>query len=65
VKEQILKSRPGIKFLFSSGYSSTSEEGRFVLRPEDPLISKPYKPNELLIKVREILNAVPQSEVPS
>ena len=47
--------RPGLKVLFCTGYSPA--EARRRPRPE-PLISKPYEPDELAYRVRQILDRV-------
>jgi two-component system, cell cycle sensor histidine kinase and response regulator CckA len=54
--EQIRGIRPGIPALFSSGYSEQAVHTNFVLHEGLQLIQKPYAPNALLRKVREILD---------
>jgi CheY-like chemotaxis protein len=46
--------RPGIKVLFTSGYTECSLEGAADTAME--FIPKPYTPSELLRKVREVLD---------
>lgn len=48
---------PHLRFLFSSGYSTDSLETGFVLHEGIELIQKPYAPDALLCKVREVLDA--------
>jgi PAS domain S-box-containing protein len=48
--------RPGIKVLFTSGYTECSLEGAAAAAPTD-FIPKPYTPSDLLRKVREVLDA--------
>jgi hypothetical protein len=47
---------PNLRFLFSSGYSMDAVYTSFVLHDGIELILKPYGPNELLSKVREVLD---------
>jgi CheY-like chemotaxis protein len=54
--EEIRQIKPGIKVLFSSGYTADFIESRGVSENGIELIMKPLKPTELLKKVREILD---------
>jgi PAS domain S-box-containing protein len=47
--------RPGIKVLFMSGYTDDTIVQHGVLRREAEFIQKPFSPDELAIKVREVL----------
>jgi CheY-like chemotaxis protein len=47
--------RPGIKVLFMSGYTDDTIVQHGVLRKEAEFIQKPFSPDELAIKVREVL----------
>jgi len=47
---------PGLRFLFSSGYSANVVHMEFVLNEEADLVQKPYSPDTLLRKVREVLD---------
>jgi signal transduction histidine kinase len=47
---------PAVRFLFSSGYSTNAIHTGFVLNAGIELIQKPYAPDALLRKVREILD---------
>jgi PAS domain S-box-containing protein len=48
---------PRLRFLFSSGYSSNAIHTGFVLQEGIELIQKPYAPDALLRKVRQVLDA--------
>jgi len=48
--------RPGIPALFASGYSENAIHTNFVLEKGMKLIRKPYNANELLRRVREMLD---------
>jgi len=43
--------------LFASGYSDGDRSGRAPLDPSLPLLFKPWTPNDLLNKVRELLDS--------
>jgi DNA-binding NtrC family response regulator len=47
--------RPGIKVLFMSGHTDDMIVHHGVLRKEAEFIQKPFSPDELAIKVREVL----------
>ena len=57
VHDRIKKSHPGIRVLFSSGYSHNAIHTRFVLDEGLQLIQKPYSPDTLVRRVREVLDA--------
>ncbi|MCP4643633.1 MAG: PhnD/SsuA/transferrin family substrate-binding protein [bacterium] len=57
VYERIREARPGIRVLFSSGYSMNAIHTDFVLDEGLALISKPFQHNELLRRVREALDS--------
>ncbi len=48
--------RPGIKTLFISGYTADILDKKQVLKGEINFLKKPFSPNELLMKIREILD---------
>ncbi len=48
--------QPQLRFLFSSGYSTNAVHTGFVLHEGIQLIQKPYAPDTLLRKVREVLD---------
>jgi len=52
---QVTKLRPEIKVLFTSGYSERAFVENGILEPGIVLLSKPFTPEELLRKVREVL----------
>jgi len=55
--EEICRLEPGVKVLFSSGYTSDFMENRGVSEKGINLIMKPVQPVELLRKIRETLDA--------
>ena len=54
--DSILRSRPGIKFLFMSGYTDDLIVHKGVLQPGTALLEKPFNLQSLLSKVREVLD---------
>ena len=54
--ERLLMIFPGIKVLFMSGYTQGSTFYIDALGPQVELIQKPFPPNVLLLKVREVMN---------
>jgi len=56
VYNALREQRPRLRFLFSSGYSTNAIHAGFVLQEGIELIQKPYAPNALLRKVREVLD---------
>ena len=57
VHDRIKKSHPGVRVLFSSGYSHNAIHTRFVLDEGLQLIQKPYSPDDLIRRVREVLDS--------
>jgi CheY-like chemotaxis protein len=49
--------RPRMRTLFTSGYTQRSIVHQGKLDPGAPLLSKPYKPQHLALKIREVLDA--------
>jgi DNA-binding response OmpR family regulator len=47
--------RPGLKVLYMSGYTGSAGDERGVLRPDDQYVEKPFSPETLARKVREVL----------
>ncbi len=54
--ETFEKEKPGIKILFTSGYSANAIHDNFILHKGVHHIPKPYEAEGLLRKVREVLN---------
>jgi PAS domain S-box-containing protein len=54
---EMCRIRPDFKVIFASGYSENAIHTDFVLNEGNTLIEKPYRRNDLLIKIREILDA--------
>lgn len=57
VFDHIQAHRPGTRVLFSSGYSMDSIHTNFVLDEGLALIQKPYQRDELLRRIREVLDS--------
>ncbi len=55
--EALHKDHPDLRFLFSSGYSVNAVHTNFVLHDGTQLIQKPYSPEALLRKIRELLES--------
>jgi len=54
--DKITKISPGLKVLFLSGYSANAIHDDFVLHPGFSFLQKPFAPNALARKVREVLD---------
>jgi PAS domain S-box-containing protein len=54
--DEITKISPGLKVLFLSGYSANAIHESFVLLPGLPFLQKPFGPDVLARKVREVLD---------
>ncbi len=57
VMDKIKTVSPELKVLFTSGYSSDGIHTNFILEDELILLQKPYRRDELLEKIREVLDA--------
>jgi len=57
VAERLGTSRPGIRVLFMSGYSDNVIAQRGMLDPGTAFLSKPFTPDTLATKVRDVLDA--------
>ncbi len=57
VFERIREARPGVRALFSSGYSMNAIHTSFVLDEGLQLIQKPHQRDDLLRRVREVLDS--------
>jgi DNA-binding NtrC family response regulator len=49
--------RPDIKTLFMSGYSGNDILRRGMLEEGNPFLEKPFSPDGLVLKIREVLNS--------
>jgi len=56
VAEQLTASRPGLRVLFMSGYTDDVIAQRGVLEEGTAFLSKPFTPDALGAKVREVLD---------
>ncbi len=56
VFEQIRETRPSVRALFASGYSMDAIHTSFVLDKGLQLIQKPYQRDDLLLRVRKVLD---------
>ena len=56
--EQLLPRRPGMRLLYASGYTEDAIVRHGVSSLETAFLEKPFTPNGLLRKVREVLDAV-------
>jgi signal transduction histidine kinase/ActR/RegA family two-component response regulator len=56
--EKLWAQRPGLRVLFTSGYSADVVGKDFVLRPGINFLEKPYHPHKLAAAVRECLDLV-------
>ncbi|GAB4546054.1 MAG: hypothetical protein Kow0063_40310 [Anaerolineae bacterium] len=57
LSEQLRQAHPDLKVLFMSGYTDELIAGRGVLEPGVVLLQKPFRPLDLTLKVRQILDA--------
>jgi len=60
--ERLLRQRPGTKVLYVSGYMENPALREEVLKRNLPFLQKPYRPVELLRRIREVFDA-PAGEV--
>ncbi len=56
LKDQLFKIRPDIKNLFMSGYTDASISHQGVLQSGTAFIEKPFSPDALFLKIREVLD---------
>jgi len=57
--ERIVAERPEVKILFISGYTNEAIARHGVLEPGARFLSKPFTPDELLRRVRDVLDGRP------
>ncbi len=57
--QQMLSLHPGIKIIFTSGYTDDAIARQGVLDPSVAFIQKPYRPKALARKIREVLHDAP------
>jgi CheY-like chemotaxis protein len=55
--EKLWNERPGLKVIFTSGYSADIVGKDFKLEPELNYLQKPYQPQSLALTVRRCLDA--------
>ncbi len=53
---QLASLRPGMKIIFTSGYTDDAIARQGILDPEVAFIQKPYRPRALAKKIRQVLN---------
>jgi PAS domain S-box-containing protein len=63
LSERLRESRPDLKVLFTSGYAADAFAGRGVLGRDVAFLNKPFSPEELAAKVRDVL-AAPSGPAP-
>jgi DNA-binding NarL/FixJ family response regulator len=56
LSERLKESYPDLKVLLTSGYTADAFADRGVIDACDVLLHKPFAPDELAVKVREVLN---------
>ena len=59
--EQLRESRPSLKIVYMSGYSERVSADRLMLGPDDAFLAKPFSPQALAAKIREVLDR-PQAQ---
>jgi two-component system cell cycle sensor histidine kinase/response regulator CckA len=57
VADRIVESQPGVRVLFMSGYDHTNVVQRYVVAKGHHLLTKPFTPDQLAKKVREVIEA--------
>jgi PAS domain S-box-containing protein len=60
--QELTRRRPGIKVLFTSGYTENAIVHHGRLDPGVALLNKPYRKTDLARKIREVLDAKPVAE---
>jgi PAS domain S-box-containing protein len=57
--EAVFKRRPGVRVLYTSGYSESAIAHGGHLDPDVALLRKPYRKSDLSRKIREVLHSLP------
>ncbi len=60
--ERLLQQRPGLRVLYMSGYTDNALEHHGVLAPGTMFIGKPFTGHDLARKVRNVIDAQPESQ---
>jgi two-component system cell cycle sensor histidine kinase/response regulator CckA len=63
--QHFARTRPDMRVLFMSGYTDTAIVRHGVLETGTAFISKPFTPDALAAKVREVLDAPKPARVPA
>ena len=58
--ERLLPTRPHMRVLFVSGYTDDAMGPQGILEPGKAFLQKPFTPNALAQKIRDVLDAAPQ-----
>ena len=61
---QMASLRPGVRIIFTSGYTVDAVAGQGILDPNVAFIQKPYRPKALAKKIRQVLSGGPR-ELPA
>jgi DNA-binding response OmpR family regulator len=56
VLKQVKRIKPSVKFIIASGYIEPAERSEILKSGARDFIQKPYVPNEMLRKIREVLD---------
>jgi FixJ family two-component response regulator len=60
--QELTRRRPGIRVLFTSGYTENAIVHHGRLDPGVALLNKPYRKSDLARKIREVLDAPAHAE---
>ena len=60
--EELKKTRPGIKVVFTSGYAENPIVLQNIMKQKVPFINKPFTPLVMVSKLREVLDGKIQKE---
>lgn len=61
VVERLLAARPGLPYLFMSGYTDDEVLRRGVLQGDSPFLQKPFTADQLARKIREVIDERPRA----